>query len=81
MDLNNIDYNLHKLNHSPSLQLTSAPLKATTHQIHSACKSYMDNYMLCKRANGNPQACINQNIQLTKCAFEAYNFNCRVNLF
>lgn len=69
--LDSIEEDEHRLEQSPELPISSAPLKAAIHQIHSACKSYMDNFMLCKRANGNPQCCIDQNIQLTKCTFEA----------
>lgn len=74
-NLTSIEEDEKRLEQAPNLPISSAPLKAAIHQIHSACKSYMDNFMLCKRANGNPQSCVDQNIQLTKCTFEAYHLH------
>lgn len=66
-----IDWNLEKLAVAPEIPLTSAPLKAIIYHVSEVCRSYMENFMLCKRANGNPEACLDQNIVMTRCAFQA----------
>ena len=71
MSNKDIDLNNKKLDACPEIPLTSAPFKACIHQITAGCRSYMENFMICKRANGNPQECIDQNIIMTKCAVEA----------
>jgi hypothetical protein len=74
MKVENLDERERKVQESPEIPLTSAPLRASIHQIFSACRFYMEDYMLCKRANGNPETCINQNVLMNKCIYEAVDF-------
>jgi len=58
---------------TPSVQevgTTSAPLKSAAFFIGAYCKSYNEDFMLCKAENRRPEHCLKEGRKVTRCATE-----------
>ncbi|EGF79508.1 hypothetical protein BATDEDRAFT_19994 [Batrachochytrium dendrobatidis JAM81] len=49
---------------------TSAPLQSISFHFGAACKSYNEDYILCKKENGDPRDCLAEGRKVTRCALD-----------
>ncbi|RKP03299.1 hypothetical protein CXG81DRAFT_9721 [Caulochytrium protostelioides] len=50
------------------LGCTSAPLLSASFHLSQKCKAYNEDFLLCKKANGDPEACLKEGRRVTRCA-------------
>ncbi len=54
------------------VKTTHAPLMSVAYFVNEHCRDYNDDYMLCKRANGDPAKCALEGRKVTRCAQDLY---------
>jgi NADH dehydrogenase (ubiquinone) 1 alpha subcomplex subunit 8 len=60
---------------------TSAALESAAFYIGAFCKDYNDDFMLCKKDNPDPRACLKEGRRVTRCAQDLYVFPRLYHLF
>ncbi|KAJ9076476.1 ndufa8, NADH-ubiquinone oxidoreductase complex I 19kd subunit [Entomophthora muscae] len=49
---------------------TSAPLTSAAYFLHSHCRDYYDDFMLCKNENNDPAHCLKEGRKVTRCSID-----------
>ncbi|KAI9208363.1 uncharacterized protein BJ171DRAFT_491101 [Polychytrium aggregatum] len=56
--------------HVDEVGLTSAPLASMSFFFATFCKDYSEDFMLCKKDNPDPKACLKEGRKVTRCAID-----------
>jgi NADH dehydrogenase (ubiquinone) 1 alpha subcomplex subunit 8 len=49
---------------------TSAPLLSAAYHLGSYCQPFNEDFMLCKRENNDPKACLKEGRKVTRCSID-----------
>ena len=56
----------------PEIELSSAPLRAASHQLGKYCDNQCKEFMLCYDEEKDPRKCLNEGKEVTRCGLEFF---------